>query len=92
MGILPNVQFAANEIQLHAGDLLCMYTDGITEARSPAGEEFDSEHLARLLVDNRDLSAQALSTRVIEAVKTYSGLEEQADDITILVLKVLEQK
>ena len=92
MGILPDIQFAANEIQLHAGDLLCMYTDGITEARSPAGEEFDSERLARLLVDNRDLSAQALSTRVIEAVKTYSGLEEQADDITILVLKVLEQK
>ena len=41
VGILPDIQFAANEIQLHAGDLLCMYTDGITEARSPAGEEFE---------------------------------------------------
>ena len=90
VGILPGIQFAANEIQLHAGDLLCLYTDGITEARSPDGEEFEKERLTRLLVENRDLSAQALSTRVIEAVRAYSGLEEQADDITIIVLKVLE--
>jgi len=92
VGILPDFQFAANEIQLHPGDLLCMYTDGITEARSPAEKEFEKERLTRLLVENRDLSAQALSTRVIEAVKAFSGLEEQADDITILVLKVLEPK
>jgi len=88
-GALPQAEYAQGEVLLQAGDLLVMYTDGVTEARSPGGEEFGEERLGRLLSDITDLSAEAIGRRICEEVRRHTGLESQADDVTLVVLKCL---
>ena len=88
-GALPQVEYAQGEVVLQPGDLLVMYTDGVTEARSPGGEEFGEERFGRLLGEIRDLSAEAIGRRIFEEVRRHTGLESQADDVTLIVLKSL---
>ena len=90
VGALPEAQYTQGEVVLRPGDLLLMYTDGVTEARSPAGEEFGEERLGGLLGEIRDLSAEAIGRRIFEEVRRYTGLESQADDVTLVVLKCLQ--
>jgi serine phosphatase RsbU (regulator of sigma subunit) len=89
VGVIPDVTYDSGDVELSSGDILCLYTDGITEALGANGEEFGCARLARLLVEMKDLSAQGILARVVETVKEYSGLQRQSDDITVLVLKVL---
>ena len=61
------------ECQLHEGDTLAIYSDGVTEAQSETGEEFGDERLERALVATRDRSAQAGLDEVLAEVQTFSG-------------------
>jgi serine phosphatase RsbU (regulator of sigma subunit)/CHASE2 domain-containing sensor protein len=90
LGLLPDVSYDAYEVALVAGDALCLYTDGVTEARDPAGEEFGLERLTALLRENRERSAETIGRAIIERVRAFSRLERQADDVTLVVLRVEE--
>lgn len=89
IGILPHVQLEEKTITLAPGDLLLMYTDGITEATNTAREEFDVSGLQTAI--SRALAAkndpQTVIDSVLEAVKTFSGEVSQADDFTLLAVK-----
>ena len=61
------------ECQLHEGDTLAIYSDGVTEALSETGEEFGDERLERALVATRDRSAQAGLDGVLAEVQKFSG-------------------
>jgi serine phosphatase RsbU (regulator of sigma subunit) len=89
VGVIPDAAYDSEVIDLRVGDTLCLYTDGITEAVSPSGEEFGSKGLSDLLLTTRALSARDILSRIIEAVQEHSHLERQSDDVTMLVLKVL---
>lgn len=89
VGALPEAGYAQGEVALEPGDLLVMYTDGVTEARSPGGEEFGEERLGRLLGEIADSSAEAIGQRIFDEVRRHTGLESQADDVTLIVLKCL---
>ena len=75
------------ECQLHEGDTLAIYSDGVTEALSETGEEFGDERLERALVATRDRSAQAGLDGVLAEVQKFSG-SNQYDDITLIVCTV----
>jgi phosphoserine phosphatase RsbU/P len=75
------------ECQLHEGDTLAIYSDGVTEALSETGEEFGDERLERALVASRDCSAQAGLDGVLAEVQKFSG-SNQYDDITLIVCTV----
>jgi sigma-B regulation protein RsbU (phosphoserine phosphatase) len=85
LGPFPNWNYTNEEIDLEHGDRLLLFTDGVTELRNSAGEEFGEERLIELLTENRDLDAEALRDRIVEAVMSFSGGEFQ-DDATLLVL------
>lgn len=89
VGALPQAEYDQGEVVLQPGDLLVMYTDGVTEARSPGDEEFGEERFGRLLNEVRELPAEAIGRRIFEEVRRYTGLESQADDVTLVVLKSL---
>jgi len=74
-------------VQLHPGDRVILFTDGVTEACSPAGEEFGEARLLRLLEDHRTLSAQELQTKILAVAAEFSKGPWQ-DDATLLVLAV----
>ncbi|MBV9180299.1 MAG: SpoIIE family protein phosphatase [Acidobacteria bacterium] len=72
------------ECQLCPGDLLVMYTDGITECFNDAEEEFGEERLTNLLNKNRDRSSHQLLALLIDEVRKFNP-REQHDDITLIV-------
>ena len=69
------------------GDTLVLYTDGITEAENPEGEEFGMERLSALIRDNHMLSADGMMNRILERVTDFSREVGFNDDVTILVVK-----
>lgn len=74
------------ECQLSHGDTLVLYTDGITESFSPAGEEYGPERLIEALRGHRTLSSQDLLAAIVEGVHRFSPHEQQ-DDITLIIAR-----
>jgi RNA polymerase-binding transcription factor DksA len=75
-------------IKLSRGDIVLFYTDGVTEAMNPQGEQFGMDRLATLVTANSDLSAQHVVQAVRGAIQAFSDGKPLADDTTIIALKV----
>jgi sigma-B regulation protein RsbU (phosphoserine phosphatase) len=73
---------------LHNGDVLVLYTDGVTEARNEADEEFGLPRLERLVDENHGRPAREIYRAVEEEVARFQNHRRQ-DDFTLIVLKVL---
>jgi serine phosphatase RsbU (regulator of sigma subunit)/catechol 2,3-dioxygenase-like lactoylglutathione lyase family enzyme len=87
LGVFQEWDCSIGERQLCPGDMLVLYTDGITEAFSEAGEEFGEERLIEALRRHRRLPAQALLGAIVDEVRRFSP-HEQKDDITLIVANV----
>jgi len=87
LGLFEEWHCSMREKELSPGDVLVLYTDGITEARNERGEEFGEQSLIQSLRQHRELSCQALLTTIVDEVRRFSR-EEQNDDITAIVAKV----
>jgi phosphoserine phosphatase RsbU/P len=74
------------EETLHAGDLLIICTDGVTEAPDAQGEEYGGKRLAEIVRENRSLPVQELLTAIQANVQEFSG-GTQADDVTLIVAR-----
>jgi sigma-B regulation protein RsbU (phosphoserine phosphatase) len=72
---------------LRAGDLLLIFSDGISEAESEAGEEYGEERLTKFAIEHRTLSADELRNAIFEEIDTWSGTRERGDDQTLVILK-----
>ena len=72
------------ETRLFPGDILVLYTDGLTEASNEEGEEFGEERLCNALRRHRDLSSQSLLASIVDEVRLFNAGEQQ-DDITVMV-------
>jgi len=73
---------------LEPGDVIVLYTDGITEAMDESGELFSDEALARVVSSQHHLDAAGIRERVIRDVRAFVGNAEPHDDMTMIVLKV----
>jgi serine phosphatase RsbU (regulator of sigma subunit)/pSer/pThr/pTyr-binding forkhead associated (FHA) protein len=87
MGIMPSAEYDAYRVQLNSGDSLVLYSDGVTEATNPAGEEFEEERLARVLQENRASAPREILEAVTQAVTDFSAGAPVADDLTLVVAK-----
>jgi sigma-B regulation protein RsbU (phosphoserine phosphatase) len=85
LGVFPDGQYAQGQAAVGPGDRLVLFTDGITEARTAADEEFGEDRLVSLAVEHRACSAPALQARLGEAVASFTGGRFQ-DDATLIVL------
>ena len=83
LGLLPDQAFSAGNGELAPGDCLFAFTDGLVEARSPAGEAFGAERLRGALRAN-GTAAVALVRGMLEALHTFTGQAEPHDDVTLL--------
>ena len=75
-------------IHMESGDLFIAYTDGVTEALNPAGEEFGEERLRSIVAASLKLTACELTQRIIANVKDWQRDAPQHDDITFVVARV----
>lgn len=85
LGLLEEAAYAVEEIQMAPGDALVLYTDGLTDARNPAGESFGLARVERVV--SACGGAERLCRAVLEAVGEFTGGAEQPDDIALLVLE-----
>jgi sigma-B regulation protein RsbU (phosphoserine phosphatase) len=89
VGMFDEWKGTSGEVSLLDGDILALYTDGVTETLDSAGEEFGERRLAAVLKRHHgSWSASALANDIIAAVQEF-GSAEQFDDLTVIVGKVL---
>jgi phosphoserine phosphatase RsbU/P len=88
IGLLENCVYKNSTIELSSGDVLVAYTDGLSEARNPEGEELSEERLTQIVVDNADLPADEMRERIIASVRGWQRDAPQHDDMTIVIVKV----
>lgn len=86
LGLFRDWSCAMAECRLEPGDILVLYTDGITESLNGAGDEFGEERLIQGLLRCCELAPQAILNSIVEQVRTFSP-HEQHDDITLIVAK-----
>ncbi len=83
---LPSPRTAAT-LELLPGDLLLVLSDGIYEQHDAQGQMFGEQRVERIVLEQRQAPMAELSTRLLQAVQSFSGGNAQEDDITLVLLK-----
>ena len=89
VGVIDNIEYQKDTLQLEQGDTLFMFTDGVTEATDAAYNEFGVERLGDILSQHSHSNCQQIVEAVKNGIKDFVGETEQSDDITMLVVKRL---
>jgi len=89
MGVLPEMTCIPEHVQLSSGDLVIMYTDGVTEAFDAGYAAFGEDRLMSIAKECRNLPASMIRERIILEIRAFTGPVPQSDDITLLVIRVL---
>jgi sigma-B regulation protein RsbU (phosphoserine phosphatase) len=89
VGAFPSVVFEEGRTTLGAGDLLVLFSDGVTEAQSATGEEYGEGKFASFVAARRDDTATSLRRAIFEEIDRWSGDAERGDDQTLVILKAV---
>jgi serine phosphatase RsbU (regulator of sigma subunit)/signal transduction protein with GAF and PtsI domain len=92
LGVLEEIQLREKETLLNPGDVLLLYTDGVTEAINAAEEEFDVQRLTEIATASRHESASEILANVDRAVTAFVAGQPQFDDLTMVVAKRLKPR
>ncbi len=91
LGMVRNKSYAnfiqANEFNYRSGDIMVLYTDGITEAKDQKGEEFGYERLTQVLMEVRTESPKDIQAHLINRLYEFSGTKNINDDYTTMIIK-----
>jgi sigma-B regulation protein RsbU (phosphoserine phosphatase) len=91
LGLLPpGLPFEETTVSLAPGDVLVLYTDGVSEAQNAAGDEFGDARLADIVRRSSGESSGTIVTRIFDAIDAHAGETPQFDDITLMVLRRLD--
>jgi phosphoserine phosphatase RsbU/P len=87
LGIKPDADYREGRTQLQPGDVLVIYSDGVTEAVSPSGEEFGATRLYEVVSRNIESSAAGIRDRIESSLTKFAQGTSAADDITLVIVK-----
>ncbi len=90
VGVEAETPYEQRSITLNAGDFLLVYTDGVTDALSPAGDDFGMHRLEDVVLAHRDDSAAQLVAALESALERHIGETASFDDITLLAIRRAE--
>ena len=90
LGVKRNVVFEEKQVDLHPGDILLLYTDGITEAENGEGEFFGEGRLCSLVQELHHMSPAELIEELLYQVRLFAGGHSFDDDVTLVVMRVEE--
>lgn len=88
VGILPDVEYTNTVVSLEQGDVLALYTDGVSEQENEAEEQFSIERMKGIVLQDEYQTAPAIVEGVADAVSKWAGTKEQEDDLTLVVAKI----
>jgi len=87
VGLFNDVPFEQGAVEIERGGMLVAYSDGLVEPENVYGEEFGSVRLIETATQNKDRSAHAIAEAMMHAAEQWSGSPEQADDMTVIVMR-----
>jgi len=87
LGMLPGYHYEIGTAVLGPGEILVLYTDGITESRNPQEEEFGTERLAAIVRAEREKDASAIVESVFHGLAEFAGCGDPYDDRTLVIVK-----
>ncbi|MCA8958370.1 MAG: PP2C family protein-serine/threonine phosphatase [Planctomycetes bacterium] len=87
LGFVPEPEHTVVSVELEAGDVVLLYTDGVTEAVDEHGEMFEEERLRRVLRENASATAEQILAAVFGAVADFADKTDKGDDVTAVVIK-----
>ena len=88
IGLFEGVRYETGSLALAPGDLLALFTDGVSEAPAPDGEEFGADRLADLLRGHLESPLDTALRAVLDALLDWSGPVEPHDDVTLVLARV----
>ena len=86
VGLLPDMKYQQATVKLGPGDIVIIYSDGVTEPENEFGD-FGEDRLLDLVRRNRTLSLEGISNTIMQSLKTWIGDQEQPDDITLVLAR-----
>jgi sigma-B regulation protein RsbU (phosphoserine phosphatase) len=92
LGVMEDIVYKEDQIQLSEGDLFFLYTDGVTEAETADGSFYGTARLTSNLEKYRDLAASELINTIRTDISTFAAGWPQSDDITMLAVRFLARK
>ena len=90
LGMMETFPFEEETLPLNSAALLVMYSDGIAEAMNPNQEQFGEQRIAEVIQAHCRLTAADIVDALMRAAKTHAGTAPQSDDMTIVVVKRLD--
>jgi serine phosphatase RsbU (regulator of sigma subunit)/pSer/pThr/pTyr-binding forkhead associated (FHA) protein len=87
LGMFPFAQYDPAGMRLEPGDLLVVYSDGLTDAENPAGQEWGEERLRELILTTGPNGAEALEAALLGALDQFTKGAPQTDDITLMIVE-----
>ncbi len=87
LGLMDSVPYADGEVELRSGDVLLVFSDGVTETWSPDDKEFSEEGLLAVATRGRHLGAAALQAEILRELEAFAAGGKATDDRTLIVLK-----
>jgi len=87
LGAVEDAAFTSSRVQLGAGDIAVLYTDGVTEAINGADEMFGEDRLKRIVRENAGRPAAGILSAILDAINEFAQGQPQADDITLMILR-----
>jgi sigma-B regulation protein RsbU (phosphoserine phosphatase) len=87
LGPFPNETYRIESAHLRQGDVLLLYTDGVSEARNARGEFFGEQRLVDLLRKHHARSAKEIAQHILEEVELFAPRDDQSDDQTLVVIR-----
>ncbi len=89
LGVNPQEHYEKEVVQLQSGDLLWIYTDGVTDAMAFSGEKFGKQRMRSALLQHANLSADQICRHMLWETRRFVGLSRRYDDTTMVAIKVL---
>ena len=89
LGMMPDVTFEGQRVEIDSGDSLVVYSDGVSEAMNESGEFFGDDRLHALTAETRVMAAPAAGRHILDGLAAFVGEAEQSDDVSLMVLRRL---
>lgn len=87
LGIMEEIDLPKATLSIDKGDILMLFSDGVTEATNPSGELFSEERFEQWLLDHNQLSAEEMKDALLKTLQDYADGSPQSDDITFIIVK-----
>jgi len=85
--LFNDVPFQQGSVEIEHGGMLVAYSDGLIEPENVYGEEFGTTRLIDLATRNKEASSHVIAEALMHAAEEWSGSLEQADDMTVIVMR-----